>query len=265
MTLNSGKKTWKVAHRGWHQSHIENTMEAFRAAYDIGCDMVEFDVQLSKDGIPVIFHDDDTQRLVGKKVDLCDLDWQEIQSLSLSLYDLNGVTQNGIVYRIPSLQDFLREFGKQAYYLELKIPRRKLEDATYFKLLGEACSRMVLASGPDPRTFLGSFHTGILRHLASQRNFSQLAGIFENYAQFQAVHSGEDLETAAAIRYYSVSWEIFQKHLEEFSSSPSALSNEDILIWNIQGEVQFRKAHAQGVAGIVTDDIETLLAMPEFS
>ena len=50
------KDFWKVAHRGWHKVHVENTLEAFRAAYDAGCDMVEFDVQLSRDGVPVVFH-----------------------------------------------------------------------------------------------------------------------------------------------------------------------------------------------------------------
>jgi glycerophosphoryl diester phosphodiesterase len=58
---------WKVAHRGWHDLHIENTLEAFRAAYDAGCDMVEFDVQLTRDGVPVIFHDDDCKRLAGRR------------------------------------------------------------------------------------------------------------------------------------------------------------------------------------------------------
>ena len=45
-----------VAHRGYSSQHPENTMEAFIAARDSGADMIELDVQLTKDNVLVIFH-----------------------------------------------------------------------------------------------------------------------------------------------------------------------------------------------------------------
>ncbi|MBN9314306.1 MAG: glycerophosphodiester phosphodiesterase [Devosia sp.] len=56
-----------IAHRGLHDSGrgiIENTASAFAAAIEKGY-AIECDVQLSRDGIPMIFHDDDLDRLTG--------------------------------------------------------------------------------------------------------------------------------------------------------------------------------------------------------
>ena len=56
-----------IAHRGLHdrgRGIIENTQSAFAAAIDKGY-AIECDVQLSRDGIPMIFHDDDLDRLTG--------------------------------------------------------------------------------------------------------------------------------------------------------------------------------------------------------
>lgn len=56
-----------IAHRGLHDRSrgiIENSASAFEAACQKGY-TIECDVQLSRDGIPVIFHDDDLERLTG--------------------------------------------------------------------------------------------------------------------------------------------------------------------------------------------------------
>jgi glycerophosphoryl diester phosphodiesterase len=57
-----------IAHRGLHDRKagvIENTASAFEAAIAKGY-AIECDLQLSKDGVPVVFHDDDLKRLIGR-------------------------------------------------------------------------------------------------------------------------------------------------------------------------------------------------------
>jgi glycerophosphoryl diester phosphodiesterase len=63
-----------IAHRGLHSREagiIENTRSAFEAAYQAGF-AVECDVQLTRDGVPVIFHDDGMDRLLGLSGDIRD-------------------------------------------------------------------------------------------------------------------------------------------------------------------------------------------------
>jgi glycerophosphoryl diester phosphodiesterase len=50
------------AHRGCPTEAPENTLAAFAAAVDAGADGVEFDVQLSRDGVPVVIHDETLDR-----------------------------------------------------------------------------------------------------------------------------------------------------------------------------------------------------------
>jgi len=54
-----------VGHRGAALRAPENTLAGFREAAALGCRMVEFDVRLSRDGVPVVFHDDRLKRVTG--------------------------------------------------------------------------------------------------------------------------------------------------------------------------------------------------------
>ena len=58
-------QTLNFAHRGFRSKYPENTMLAFSKAVEIGVHGIEFDVHLSADGIPVIIHDEMTERTCG--------------------------------------------------------------------------------------------------------------------------------------------------------------------------------------------------------
>lgn len=54
-----------IGHRG-HWKTVENTVRSFHEAVDLGAQMIEFDVQLSKDGVPIVFHDYSLRRMTGR-------------------------------------------------------------------------------------------------------------------------------------------------------------------------------------------------------
>jgi glycerophosphoryl diester phosphodiesterase len=56
-----------VAHRGASATYPENTLEAFDAAVSAGAPVVEFDVRLSSDAVPVVIHDADVSREAGHR------------------------------------------------------------------------------------------------------------------------------------------------------------------------------------------------------
>lgn len=41
-------------HRGWRSDYPENSLVSFEAAMDLGVDAFEFDIRMSKDGVPVL-------------------------------------------------------------------------------------------------------------------------------------------------------------------------------------------------------------------
>jgi len=54
--------TLNVGHRGYSAANPENTLSALHAAFDVGADMVEIDLQKSQDGYVVLMHDETVDR-----------------------------------------------------------------------------------------------------------------------------------------------------------------------------------------------------------
>jgi hypothetical protein len=65
MPTGMGREWLRIAHRGASGSLPEHTRPAFERALDLGVDMIELDVQLSRDGVLVVLHDLDLQRTTG--------------------------------------------------------------------------------------------------------------------------------------------------------------------------------------------------------
>lgn len=91
-----------IAHRGFSSRYPENTMLAFSRALEIGADGAEFDVQLSRDGIPVVFHDESLSRITGDPRLVKDLTLAELQQFDIS-YRFQGECP---AQRIPTLEEY---------------------------------------------------------------------------------------------------------------------------------------------------------------
>lgn len=102
------------AHRGLHDNQTqapENSMEAFRKAVEAGYG-IELDVQLSKDKIPVVFHDFTLKRVCGAEGRAADYTFEELQQFCLC----------GSGQKIPKLEDFLKLVdGRVPLIVEYKI------------------------------------------------------------------------------------------------------------------------------------------------
>ncbi len=105
---------YDYAHRGLHDNSgdaPENSMAAFRKAIEHGYG-IELDVQLTKDRIPVIFHDETLNRICGVKGKVRDYTYEELQQFTLC----------GSKERIPLFADFLKLVdGKVPLIIEIKI------------------------------------------------------------------------------------------------------------------------------------------------
>ncbi len=66
------------AHRGGSLEAEENTMAAFAHAARLGYSHIETDVQATRDGVAVIFHDDTLERMTGDRDRVADLTWEEL-------------------------------------------------------------------------------------------------------------------------------------------------------------------------------------------
>lgn len=76
-----------IAHRGYAAHYPENTQLAIAAAVEAGAHYIEFDVLLSKDRVPVLFHDRDLQRMCGQHGAVHDYTLAELRRFSVSQFD----------------------------------------------------------------------------------------------------------------------------------------------------------------------------------
>jgi glycerophosphoryl diester phosphodiesterase len=70
-----------VAHRGNAAEFPENTLPALESAVQLGIRYVEFDVQLTRDHVPVVFHDADLARVAGRPESVHDLTWSDLSEI----------------------------------------------------------------------------------------------------------------------------------------------------------------------------------------
>ena len=75
-----------IAHRGASHDAPENTLAAARLAWTQGADALECDVQLTRDGRLVVFHDNDASRVSGKAVRIADLDAADATTLDVGAW-----------------------------------------------------------------------------------------------------------------------------------------------------------------------------------
>ncbi len=240
--------TWRFAHRGSHWNQVENSLPAFEDAYEAGCDGVEFDVQLSRDGIPVIFHDDDLKRLAGRGESIFDLDAAELRGLTLR--------QNGKTAPLPTFEEFMRRSGERRFYLELKVPQAKVTDKTYLDALATACISALQLANPHPETFLASFHLPLMEQLQRESRFPNLGAIYEDEAQFARVMGLPTHHPLKHLRYHSLEYAIWLRRQEAGLPLPAP---NHILVWGLHGDSAFAKAEQAGLAAVVADDVAGML------
>lgn len=91
-----------IGHRGAAAYAPENTLVGIRTAYDMGVDWVELDVKLTKDSIPILFHDDTIERTTnGGDSKIADLTYAEIKDLEAGSWFSEGY----IGEPIPTLEE----------------------------------------------------------------------------------------------------------------------------------------------------------------
>ena len=107
------------AHRGASEYAPENTLSSFYLGLLQGANGIETDVQKTKDGILVLFHDDTLDRVTDHTGKLSDYTWEELKSVKV-YGNSTGSFYDGII----TLQRFLEMFSQYdiQYALELKGP-----------------------------------------------------------------------------------------------------------------------------------------------
>ncbi|MGM0451646.1 MAG: glycerophosphodiester phosphodiesterase [Thermodesulfobacteriota bacterium] len=149
---SGGHRPWLIAHRGANAEAPENTMAAFDAALGHGVDGLEFDVQMTGDGVPVIFHDDTLKRMTGEKGAVSDYTAGELAACDAGAClspDFRGTA-------IPTLTEVLSAYAdRTVLMIELKAGTQEKKDAhSRRKIARQTVERIENEVKPTRRKYL---------------------------------------------------------------------------------------------------------------
>ena len=217
-----------IAHRGYSEMGVENSLEALEGAKKAGADYVELDIQLTKDNKFVVMHDFNLKRLAGVNKKVKDLTFDEIEKLTIK--------QGEFESHIPSFEEFVNRAKK------LNI-----------KLLVE-----LKPNGGEPDNYAGLF-INEMKRLGVEKTYKTMSG---NLDIMEEIEAGDpEIETGhiIALQFGNFSDEKVDFFvLEDFSfndilSEDAKKKGKDIFVWTIDDSETIVKYIHKDVAGIITD------------
>jgi glycerophosphoryl diester phosphodiesterase len=142
----------RLAHRGSRVLWPENTAVAFQGALDLGLRYIETDVQVTSDGVPVVFHDDTLQRTTNGVGRVGAWVWEDLRHLDAAWsFDAErGFPLRGTGVGISRLDDVLTTWPEAYFNLDLKAPGSEWAVAEVVRRTGRQES-VLIASFSDRR------------------------------------------------------------------------------------------------------------------
>jgi glycerophosphoryl diester phosphodiesterase len=230
-SLRTADRVEVIAHRGAAAARPENTMAAIERGIEDGADWIEIDVQETKDGEVVVFHDSDFMRLAEVNRKIWDVTAAELQNIDLGSWFDPAYSGE----RAPTLRQVLANAkGRTRIMIELKyygydqnlearvtalIDEFDMADQVAVMSLKYPAVRKVRAMRPDLRT-------GVLAATA----IGNLAGLETDFL---------------AVNFSLVSRDLIR--------SAHAMG-KDVYAWTVDDPVTMSRMISEGVDGLITDE-----------
>lgn len=224
------------AHRGGSPEHPENSLRAFRNAWELGFRYFETDVQVTADGVLVAFHDDDLHRTCGLPQLISEMTWNQVQRARIDGRE-----------PIPRLEELLEEFPTANVNIDAK------SDASVDPLV-----EVLRRTGSLGRVCIGSFSHRRLRRIRSMlgRAVCTSASPFE-VAQWMAGRSPAGPSC----------WQVPLRNgsLRVVTERRVARTSQPIHVWTVDDPISMQHLIDIGVQGIMTDHADILRDVARFN
>ncbi|CAN5220117.1 glycerophosphodiester phosphodiesterase [soil metagenome] len=257
MQKNS-KKPLIIAHRGASEIAPENTLAAFQKALEDGAEGIEFDVQLAKDGVPIVFHDFRLERIGQKKGRVADFTSLELQNLDVgSWFNLKNPNKadhkfsEEVVPTLVQLLDFLNDY-KGLIYVELKC---KDEETS---ALVEAVCKTIRNSNLLPLIIVKSFNLEAIFQIKQLLPEVRTAALFA--PKIRTILHYKRLLVEKAERYTADELSIHLSLATESFVQKAGRNKFLVTIWTANNVIWVKRAADLGINAIITNNPAKFLA-----
>jgi glycerophosphoryl diester phosphodiesterase len=233
-----------IAHRGFSGRAPENTLTAFKKAIDLGVDMIEFDVLLSKDGQVVVIHDDMLNRTTNGKGKVADYTLNELKQLDAGSWF--GTQFSG--ERIPTLKEVL-ELTRGQVFLNIELKKGDLGRYT-MKDLADRSLQEVERAGMLNQILFASFDPSAIDRVI-ERNPRIPVGLIHS----QSWVFPREVTGGRSISVLSCSGKV----LTQTNISNAHKQGTKVMVWTLNTEEHMQHFLRMGVDGVITDYPDRLI------
>lgn len=235
-------KPLNIAHRGASIHALENSREAFEKAVDVGADMIELDIQLTSDGVPIVLHDASLDRTTTGHGPLAPLSLADLREVQL----INGES-------IPTLDEVLSLFkGRIQFDLEVKAAGAISEVVKLVKDHGMEDDVLVTSFHPDAIAYVNGQDTPMRNALLIGQPTLNLGVRLNEAFPFFWLRKAR---TKGISIHYSVLPERLLGWLRKW--------HYDIYIWTVDARPIMEKYYASYIDGIITNRPDVMAALIE--
>lgn len=233
-----------LGHRGYRSRFPENTILSFAKASEYGADGIECDIQKTRDGRYIVFHDEDLQRMTGREELVGSADFSDLSKLDI-----------GMGERIPEINSFLDSLrGHRLKNIELKVETIVKDD---FPAINSALEH----SGFRTSILVSSFKHELLP--AYSHAGYNIGLLFST----ETMENGISRALGEVLKYrpFSVNLpiDVFCGHVSagaKFFLKVMKVLGIKIVYWTVNTEEQFNAVKDHAYA-IITDNIELMVSL----
>ena len=235
-----------IGHRGASAYYPENTMAAFMAAYDMGAEMVELDILLSKDGVPVVIHDETLDRTTNGTGLVSEFTLEELKKLDAGMWF--GEEHQG--EPIPTLEEVI-QFAKGKIALNIEIKTEAVSDEAQNGIEEKA---LQLVNKYEIRDYV-LFSSFDYRAIA---NLRELDADISTALLYEKKQSAGRSPSELVNDYNANAFNCSRRQFTRKRSREARKHDIPVFIYTVNKERQMKKVINRGASGIFSDKPDVL-------
>jgi len=215
----------KVGHRGAKAYEIENTLESYKKAIELGANAIELDVRKSNDGKIIVIHDDNLKRVFGKDISVN-------ETMLIELKQLTGD-------KIPTLEQALQFIDKKVERILVEI-----KEVGYENKVLEIINKEKL----NERVIIVSFHEPALLNVREVDEKIETGLIYAKHKN--PIDTALKLNAQYLVPLYKLT---HTKNIEDAHKN-----NLKVIVWTINTQHEAKQYKDKGADGIASDKPDIL-------
>jgi glycerophosphoryl diester phosphodiesterase len=246
-----------IGHRGASAIAPENTMAAFRKAIEVGADGIEFDVRLSRDGVPVVIHDETLERTGLRSDYVLSLSAEELKQVNVGKWfgHRRGSADDYDNETLPTLRQLLDYFSScdAVLYLELKCRREETS-----QIVSITCDLLSTYSRADC-VIIECFDLAVIQEVKRVAPYLRTAALFQPGISRPHLWSPSNRLIDEALAAGADEIALHYRLADDRTVESAHSAGLKVVVWTVDDPAWVVRARNLGVHALITNDLAAMI------